>query len=910
MTTSTRGYGLRRKWVRILPVSQALTALFLGLLFVVLLLLAGSVSLYPRTSFATYFENLKQDPDSLRALLKQVPKGGELHSHLSGAVPFEHLLAVAAKHDYRVAFTRSGQYVCGIARPSSVPNWKEPCSSTDFYLKRASELTADERDKLREAITLGLDDTDRNEKADFAEFGRIFGRLEALTDSADVMPDLLKAVMQRASENGVSYVELRLNPIGRTDSLGDQVPVEDLIAGLEAAAEEKNHQLGGRRAVLVKFVIGLNRRNPESLGGGTTIQAISCNPQCPARLKQAYYLAARRYGRVVVGLDLVGLPEIEVVLRDPLSVTIDTLKNEFGPATFTLHAGETKRLEWKHHIMQAIQAGAGRIGHGFNLEHDSEASLLVCQREIPLEISLTSNMRLGLLENDDLRTHPFPRYFRAEICPRDGRPEGGHLPVTLSTDDAGIFETDLTQEFYLATTTFDLTWDEVKLLCRNSLVHAFASESERLALLRRWEDEVAQLESSVSWFERPLSRVQDVVDAVSGFFFRLFSGSATLGVLFLLGTYVILYWLYLFAFKKHFITVAPFRVWGKLRRIVPGKGLAARFSDELMRLQQEMQHSPPSEYAEEEPSFYPSEVELPGPAQVTVEYEGISPEALNSFLRRLFRRQVLITGDVIPNGAGLLFVLRTARFGPWEVCTRTTETSEIRMALQEVAIRVISSQHPRAAPDVGNALVTRQRRAIDEGNYDEALRQARLALMIDSDHSIDHYNLGIALAKKGQHDDAIAAFKKAIALRRGEYPEAFNSLANRLVAKGESDEAILAYQEAIRLRNGEYPEALYNLAGAFMERGQLDQAASAYEDALSYKPDFAQANYNLGIVQARRGDLVSAIAAFGKAVALRPNNADYHFNLGLALKKSGHADRSQSEFAKAHSLDHRLKPPE
>ncbi|MCI0724477.1 MAG: tetratricopeptide repeat protein [Acidobacteria bacterium] len=902
---------MRRGQAQSRPIVQSTLFLFLAVLLVAQLPLAAFADTRAASTFSTYFERLKKDPESLRALLKQLPKGGELHSHLSGAVSFERLLDIAVKHKYRVGFTHDKRYVCGFAGPSAVPEWKEPCNATNIVLKHVADLESEERNLLRDSLTLGLEDKERGEDTEFAEFGRIFDRLDALTDNADVMPDLLKEAMHQASEDNVSYIEFRLNPIGRRDSQGNVVAIESLVGRLTAAAAEKNRQLGEHRAVLVKFLVGLNRRSPESMGGTTAIPHISCGAGCPSRLRQAYYLAARRYSQAVVGFDLVGLPETDIATQSPFAVTIDALREEFGPASFTLHAGETNWPDRKRHISEAVLVGARRIGHGFSLEQSMDAASLVCERQIPLEINLTSNLKLGLLGKDELRAHPFPRYFRAEICPRDSRPVSGYLPVTLSTDDAGIFETDLTQELYIATTTFDLTWEEVKLLCRNSLTHAFASESERLALLRRWESEIAQLEGESGWLEILSGHVLGFVRAVPRFFFRLFAGSATLGVLVLLGMYVILYWLYLIVFKKRFMTVAPFRVWGRLGRAVHGEGLAARLSDELMRLQLEtVQQSPPRDYREEEPSFYPSEIEFPGPAQVTVEYEGISPEALNSFLRRLFKRQDVITGDVVRSGTGLLLVARSPRGGPWEKYVNNDSVSDVQAALQEIAVRVISGLQPRAKSNIGNALVARQRKAIDEGNHDESVRNAQLALMIAPDSAIDHYNLGIALAKKGENDEAIAAFRKAIRLRKGEYPEAFNSLANRLLAKGQYDKAIRTYSKAVELKKGNYPQALYNLAGAFRQKGELDVAVNTYQEALKLDPTFAEAYYNLGITHGMRDNLGAAVEAFRKATECRPDNAKYHYQLGIALRDSGQMDAARREFARAQDLDPELEPPE
>ena len=466
-----------------------------------LLLLAATPPALPAQADpgpAAAFERLKRDPQGLERALRAMPKGGELHNHLSGAVPFDKQLKIAIRHNYRAAFARDTGEACGWARPDKEPDWSGLCPSGEIYYKSAEGLSDAERKSLEAALTADFTDGEREEANGFVEIVRIFRRLGALTENADVMPELVQAVMEVASANRVSYVELKLNPLDREDARGNKVKIEELVARLAAAVEEKNRELRDSGPVTVKFIVLVIRGNTQSPGGPTDIAEIACRPECPARLRQAYYLAARRLAGVVVGMDLAGLPETEVRTAAYLPIAIRILREEFGEAAITLHAGETRNPEWRHHIAQALEAGARRIGHGFNLHEADEATRRrICQGDIAIETSLTSNHLLGLVPQGNLGAHPFPRYLRAEICPADARPAEGYLPVTLNTDDPGVFETDLSKEFFQAVTTFDLTWDEVMRICRNSLERAFATRKERQSLLQRWEEEMVAFEATV-----------------------------------------------------------------------------------------------------------------------------------------------------------------------------------------------------------------------------------------------------------------------------------------------------------------------------------------------------------------------------------------------------------------------------
>lgn len=161
------------------------------------------------------------------------------------------------------------------------------------------------------------------------------------------------------------------------------------------------------------------------------------------------------------------------------------------------------------------------------------------------------------------------------------------------------------------------------------------------------------------------------------------------GALALLGLYAFFYRFGVIR-EKRFISVASFRVWGSAGNTLSGEGIAARLRDEFVLLQRKIQEQPAgkiigveqSGFAITDPAYLSIEMQQP---DVTVEYEGISPEALHAFLRRAFKRQVLITGDVIPKGVGFLIVARTERFGPWMENTIFANAAALQPALAKLA---------------------------------------------------------------------------------------------------------------------------------------------------------------------------------------------------------------------------------
>ena len=130
--------------------------------------------------------------------------------------------------------------------------------------------------------------------------------------------------------------------------------------------------------------------------------------------------------------------------------------------------------------MPLSRSGADRIGHGLNLISDDDTMLLMRHGPYLVEINLISNLLLEYV--NDYSEHPFPEYLRTGI------------PVALSSDDRGMWESTMTDEFYVATTEFRLSWEEIKMLGRNSLEHAFVADDLKEQLLRDYNERILRFE--------------------------------------------------------------------------------------------------------------------------------------------------------------------------------------------------------------------------------------------------------------------------------------------------------------------------------------------------------------------------------------------------------------------------------
>ena len=96
----------------------------------------------------------------------------------------------------------------------------------------------------------------------------------------------------------------------------------------------------------------------------------------------------------------------------------------------TAHAGENAGPE---SIWGALNLRVERIGHGLTAGQDPELIEELAERQIPIEVCVTSNLRTGCCA--DVAQHPVKRFFDQGLM------------LTLNTDDPGVFETDLTLEY-------------------------------------------------------------------------------------------------------------------------------------------------------------------------------------------------------------------------------------------------------------------------------------------------------------------------------------------------------------------------------------------------------------------------------------------------------------------------------
>jgi Adenosine deaminase len=418
---------------------------------------------------STWFEKHRDRPPVLRAFLQRMPKGGDIHSHLSGAVYAEHYLKWAAADGYCVDPTART-----LIEPSACGQGSPYFPASELFTSRTATYDA----LIDQWSTRNLSFAGQSGHDQFFE---AFAGFDPISSAKSRQDDMVAEVANRAASQHISYLELMLTV------QGSEVRQLGRAVGWNRNFAQMQQQLRDRG--LMKLVTqgsqqfaDLERQVALTLGCGTAAAQPGCNVtvrylQQTTRTKSpaevfAQFLYAFELAKAdprVVGINLVAPEDHPMALRD-YSLQMEMLKflrGQFPDAKVALHAGElTLGLvppdELRFHIRQAVEvAQAQRIGHGVDILYEDQPLKLMAEmqrRGVLVEICLTSNEVILNVKGAD---HPFQQYLAAGV------------PLALASDDEGIARIDLSNEYLLATRRYGLGYPALKRLARNSLEYSF-----------------------------------------------------------------------------------------------------------------------------------------------------------------------------------------------------------------------------------------------------------------------------------------------------------------------------------------------------------------------------------------------------------------------------------------------------
>jgi len=424
----------------------------------------------------------KLGPPELYAFFKPMPKGAELHYHLSGGVYAETFLKEAAEQHLCI-----DPVAARFAKPASgdVTAPTEPCPIGAIS---AGEAVKDQKlyDRLIDALSM----RSFVPSASFTGHDQFFSGNRA-NGPTGFMGEWLAEVATRAADQNELYLEIMTSPNFRKsialsasipwppnaqesitrDELGklrDKLLAAGVLNEIPAGrkemddAEAEQHRIekctgqpGDPAACAIKqrYIYTIGR-------GQTPIQVFT-----QALIGFALNAADPRF----VGINIAAPEDGRVAMHDyHLHMQmLDYLHSIYPNVNLTLHAGElapglVPPEGLRFHIREAIELGhAQRIGHGVDVFYEDDATGLLREmaaKHILVEINLTSNdVILGVKGVN----HPLAGYRAA------------HVPVALSTDDEGNSRIDLTHEYVKGVEEQGLNYIDLKQMARTAFEHAF-----------------------------------------------------------------------------------------------------------------------------------------------------------------------------------------------------------------------------------------------------------------------------------------------------------------------------------------------------------------------------------------------------------------------------------------------------
>ncbi len=184
----------------------------------------------------------------------------------------------------------------------------------------------------------------------------------------------------------------------------------------------------------------------------------------PERARRVVDLAVQYRDRNVVGIGIGG---------DERRAGPELFREVYAYAAgqglhLTCHAGETAGPE---SIWGALNLKSERLGHALTAGQDRELMAVLVERQVPLEICLSSNLRTACCSR--LEDHPVKKYFDLGAM------------VTLNTDDPAMFRTSLAREYQLAQDSFNFTDEQMREMARNAFEASFLRPERKVAFLDR-----------------------------------------------------------------------------------------------------------------------------------------------------------------------------------------------------------------------------------------------------------------------------------------------------------------------------------------------------------------------------------------------------------------------------------------
>lgn len=285
---------------------------------------------------------------------------------------------------------------------------------------------------------------------DFDHFIQIYITIVKCIKTADDIEWIARDFLARQAEQNIIYSEVTYSAYTQYENHGLSLP--DQFEALERANDWAKTELGVSMGVVVDLVRDIR---PES------------------GLETADWFIKHRTPSIVAfglgGTEVGNPPEKHQAAFERILAA--------GDIPIVPHAGETAGADSIWSAITVCQAV--RIGHGVRCLEDDTLVAYLRDHQIPLEVSPTSNVCLGVV--DSIANHPIQKMMDAGLV------------VTVNSDDPPMFNTTLTNEFKVCAEAFDWDADQLKALTLNAVDASFLPDHDKLALHNLVEEKFVEL---------------------------------------------------------------------------------------------------------------------------------------------------------------------------------------------------------------------------------------------------------------------------------------------------------------------------------------------------------------------------------------------------------------------------------
>lgn len=404
--------------------------------------------------YGHFFNKIVQiEKSKLFNIIKKLPKGASLHTHLVAAASFEYVFNNLTYEENLHACILNNRL-----KLQFFPHNKQNDLCQWELMENLRKKNDSYNDWLKEQLTLVVENPREiynNIDVVWTKFSGIFSTLYDLISYRPVFERYIYQVLFELFKDNVFYVEFRAVPMPIYELNGIVYDTDGffklLINAINSFKRDYPHFLD------VKFIYSPYRK---------------VNVTKMEEYMQEYLKLKHKYPEFVVGFDLVGFEDKGTSLKEFLPVILNNTVKYF------FHAGETNwyGTEVDLNLLDAILINSTRIAHAYALIKHPILSELLFDRHIAIEICPISNQVLMLL--DDFRNHP------ASMLVAKG------YPVVVCNDDPGYFGTrGLSYDwyiFYMTMTSRDADLRLLKELAMNSIKYSTMSKTEKETAYHMW----------------------------------------------------------------------------------------------------------------------------------------------------------------------------------------------------------------------------------------------------------------------------------------------------------------------------------------------------------------------------------------------------------------------------------------